>query len=39
MREAGILKHQGVYLSAAARAFVELVKLDFTTDYPLPESD
>ena len=36
-REAGILKHQNVYLSTAARAFVELVKLDFSSEGPLPE--
>jgi LysR family cyn operon transcriptional activator len=30
-REAGILKHQNVYLSTAARVFIELVKLDFAS--------
>jgi hypothetical protein len=37
LREAGILKHRSVYLSTAARAFVDLVKLDFASDNPLPE--
>jgi len=37
LREAGILKHRSVYLSAAARAFVDLMKLDFASDNPLPE--
>jgi LysR family cyn operon transcriptional activator len=37
LREAGILKHRSVYLSTAARAFVELIKLDFASDSPMPE--
>ena len=37
LREAGILKHQSVYFSTAARAFVELVKLDFASEKPLGE--
>jgi LysR family cyn operon transcriptional activator len=32
LREAGILKHRSVYLGGAARAFVELVKLDFPSE-------
>jgi LysR family cyn operon transcriptional activator len=31
-RSAGILKHQDVYLSGAARAFIELVRLDFPAE-------
>jgi len=40
LREAGILKHQGVYLSTAARAFVELIKLDFASEMAdLPDAN
>ena len=35
--EAGILKHRTVYPSTAVRALIELVKLDFASDGPLPE--